>query len=46
MTFIFKNRTIFWNISKWNKGQKKWEGGSNNNNNNNNNNNRCFSKKN
>ena len=28
MTFIFKNRTIFWNISKWNRGQKKWDGGS------------------
>ena len=23
MTFIFRNRTIFWDISKWNKGQKK-----------------------
>ena len=30
MTFIFRNRTIFWDISKWNKGQKKWDGGSNN----------------
>ena len=28
MTFIFKNRTIFWDISKWNKGQKKWDEGS------------------
>ena len=28
MTFIFKNRTIFWNISKWNREQKKWDGGS------------------
>ena len=28
MTFIFRNRTIFWDISKWNRGQKKWEGGS------------------
>ena len=28
MTFIFRNRTIFWDISKWNKGQKKWDGGS------------------
>ena len=25
MTFIFKNGTIFWDISKWNKGQKKWD---------------------
>ena len=23
MTFIFKNKTIFWDISKWNRGQKK-----------------------
>ena len=23
MTFIFRNKTIFWNISKWNRGQKK-----------------------
>ena len=22
MTFIFRNRTIFWNILKWNRGQK------------------------
>ena len=29
MTFIFRNRTIFWDISKWNRGQKKWDGGSN-----------------
>ena len=28
MTFIFKNKTIFCDISKWNKGQKKWDGGS------------------
>ena len=28
MTFIFRNRTIFWDISKWNRGQKKWNGGS------------------
>ena len=28
MTFIFKNRTIFWDISKWNRGQKKRDGGS------------------
>ena len=21
MTFIFRNRTIFWNIPKWNRGQ-------------------------
>ena len=26
--FIFRNRTIFWDISKWNRGQKKWDGGS------------------
>ena len=35
MNFIFRNRTIFCDISKWNRGQKKWDGGSNNNNNNN-----------
>ena len=29
MTFIFRNRTIFWDILKWNRGQKKWDGGSN-----------------
>ena len=23
MTFIFKNRTIFWDILKWSRGQKK-----------------------
>ena len=23
MTFIFRNRKIFWDISKWNRGQKK-----------------------
>ena len=28
MTFIFRNRTIFWDISKWNRGQTKWDGGS------------------
>ena len=28
MTFIFRNRTIFWDISKWNIGQTKWDGGS------------------
>ena len=28
MTFIFRNRTIFWDISTWNRGQKKWNGGS------------------
>ena len=22
MTFIFKNKTIFWDIPKWNKGQQ------------------------
>ena len=27
MTFIFKNSTIFWDILKWNRGQKKWDGG-------------------
>ena len=25
MTFIFKNMTIFWYISKWNREQKKWD---------------------
>ena len=29
MTFIFRNKTIFWDISKWNRWQKKWDGGSN-----------------
>ena len=29
MTFIFRNRTIFWDILKWNRGQTKWDGGSN-----------------
>ena len=29
MIFIFRNRTIFWDISKWNRGQKKWDGGNN-----------------
>ena len=28
MTFIFKIRTIFWDISKWNREPKKWDGGS------------------
>ena len=28
MIFIFRNRTIFWDISKWNRRQKKWDGGS------------------
>ena len=32
VTFIFRNRTIFWDIPKWNRGQTKWDGGSNNNN--------------
>ena len=30
ITFIFRNRTIFWDIPKWNRGQTKWDGGSNN----------------
>ena len=29
MNFIFKNRTIFWDILKWNRGQTKWDEGSN-----------------
>ena len=29
MTFIFRNMTIFWDISKWNRRQKKWDGGNN-----------------
>ena len=29
MTFIFRNKIIFWDISKWNRGQKKWDEGSN-----------------
>ena len=29
MTFIFRNRTIFWDIPKWNRGQTKWDGGGN-----------------
>ena len=29
ITFIFKNKTIFWDIPKWNRGQTKWDGGSN-----------------
>ena len=28
MIFIFRNRTIFWDIPKWNRGQTKWDGGS------------------
>ena len=28
MIFIFRNMTIFWDISKWNRGPKKWDGGS------------------
>ena len=28
MTFIFRNMTIFWDISKYNRRQKKWDGGS------------------
>ena len=28
MTLIFRNRTIFWDIPKWNRGQTKWDGGS------------------
>ena len=28
MIFIFRNRTIFWDILKWNRGQIKWDGGS------------------
>ena len=27
MTFIFRNKTIFWDILKWNRGQIKWDGG-------------------
>ena len=27
MTFIFRNKTIIWDISKWNRGQTKWDGG-------------------
>ena len=26
MTFIFRNRTIFWDIPKRNRGQTKWDG--------------------
>ena len=26
MTFIFRNRTTFWDIPKWNRGQTKWDG--------------------
>ena len=26
MTFIFRNKTLFWNILKWNRGQKNWDG--------------------
>ena len=28
MTFIFRNRSIFWDIPKWNRGQTKWNEGS------------------
>ena len=28
MTFIFRNRTIFWDIPKRNREQTKWDGGS------------------
>ena len=28
MTFIVRNRIIFWDISKWNRGQKKGDEGS------------------
>ena len=28
MTFIFRNRTIFWDIPKWNRGQTTWDRGS------------------
>ena len=27
MTFTFINKTIFWDILKWNRGQIKWDGG-------------------
>ena len=27
MTFIFRNRTIFWDIPKWNRRQTKWTEG-------------------
>ena len=26
MTFTFRNRIIFWDIPKWNKGQINWDG--------------------
>ena len=26
MTLIFRNKTIFWDIPKWNRGQTKWDG--------------------
>ena len=26
MIFIFRNRTIFWDIPKWNREQTKWDG--------------------
>ena len=29
MTFIFRNRTIFWDISKQNREQTNWDGESN-----------------
>ena len=28
MAFIFRNRTIFWDSPKWNRGHTKWDGGS------------------
>ena len=28
MTSIFRNIIIFWDISKWNRGQTNWDGGS------------------
>ena len=30
MTFIFRNRKIFWDISKWNREQKKKKSGGSN----------------
>ena len=30
MTIIFRNKTIFYDISKWNRWQKKWDGWSSN----------------
>ena len=26
ISFIFRNRTMFWDIPKWNRGQTKWDG--------------------